>query len=72
MPNAAVKVPPLMTVADFLDWVGNGTSTRYELVDGVLRAQDPASDTHNTILASMGGLLWPSLRRLVAAPVLAG
>ena len=60
---AAVKIPPLMTVADFLDWPGDGAPTRYELVDGVLRAQDPASDTHNTILANLGGLVWQHLRK---------
>lgn len=49
MADAARKLPPLMTVADFHDWPGDGTGTRYELVDGVLRAMAPASDTHGTI-----------------------
>ena len=62
MSNAAVKLPGMMTVADFLDWPGDGTVTRYELVDGVLRAQDPASDTHNTILTNLAGQVWLHLR----------
>jgi len=36
MTTVATRLPPLMTVADFVDWPGDGTSTRYELVDGVL------------------------------------
>ena len=32
MSTAPAKLPPLMTVADFLDWPGDGTGTRYELV----------------------------------------
>ena len=52
-----------MTVADFIDWPGDGTSTRYELVDGVLRAMAPGSDTHNTIVANLAGLLWQHLRQ---------
>jgi Uma2 family endonuclease len=53
MTNAAIKLPELMTVADFLDWPGDGTGRRYELVDGELRAQDPASDTHGTIQSNL-------------------
>ena len=41
--------PPLMTVDEFIKWPGDGTGTRYELVNGELRAQDPASDAHGTI-----------------------
>jgi Uma2 family endonuclease len=52
-----------MTVADFIDWPGDGTSTRYELVDGVLRAMAPGSDTHNTIVANLSGLIWQHLRQ---------
>ena len=61
--GAQVRPPPLMTVADFIDWPGDGTSTRYELVDGVLRAMAPGSDTHNTIVANLAGLLWQHLRQ---------
>jgi Uma2 family endonuclease len=52
-----------MTVADFIDWTGDGTDTRYELVDGVLRAMAPRSDAHNTIVANLAGLIWPHLRQ---------
>jgi Uma2 family endonuclease len=49
MNTAAAKRPDQMSVADFLAWRGDGTDTRYELVDGILRAQDAASETHGTI-----------------------
>jgi Uma2 family endonuclease len=63
MSDAPQQLPPLMTVADFLDWPGDGTDTRYELVDGVLRAMAPGSDTHNTIVANLAGLIWQHLRQ---------
>ena len=44
-----LPLPPKMDIADFLGWGGDGTGTRYELIDGVLRAMAPASDVHNTI-----------------------
>ncbi len=47
----------MMTVADFIDWPGDGNCTRYELVDGDLRALAPASDTHNTIVGNLVGLI---------------
>lgn len=46
-------LPPKMDVTDFLGWTGDGTGTRYELVDGVLRAMAPASDAHNTIISRL-------------------
>ena len=49
MTAAQRKLPAMMTVADFIDWPGDGTDTRYELVDGVLRAMAPVSDTHGLI-----------------------
>ena len=63
MTGTATKLPPLLTVAGFLDWPGDGTGTRYELVDGVLRAMAPGSDVHNTIVANLSGLIWQHLRR---------
>ena len=51
--SLAVKFPALMTVDEFLKWPGDGTGTRYELVDGELRAQDPASDAHGTIQTNL-------------------
>jgi Uma2 family endonuclease len=47
--NTARKIDPLMTVEEFLRWPGDGTGRRRELVDGVVRMQDAASDAHGTI-----------------------
>lgn len=55
-------LPPMMTTADFLDWPGDGHGTRFELVDGVLRAMAPASDTHGTIQCNLSYLLTAHLR----------
>jgi Uma2 family endonuclease len=55
-------LPPMMTVADFLDWPGDGFGTRFELVDGVLRAMAPASDTHGTIQGNLTLLIGLHLR----------
>jgi Uma2 family endonuclease len=49
--------PSRMTVAEFLDWPGDGTSARYELVDGELHAMAPASITHGIIQANVARLL---------------
>jgi Uma2 family endonuclease len=74
MTIAVTKLPPLMDVADFIDWPGDGLGTRFELIDGVLRAMAPASDAHNTIISNLTGLIWQHLRqkrplcRVVAAP----
>jgi Uma2 family endonuclease len=67
------QLPPLMTVADFLDWPGDGTDTRYELIDGVLRAMSPGSDAHNMIITNFSSLIWIHLRnqsrlRVITAP----
>ena len=51
--TAAAKLPPLMTVADFLDWPGDGLGTRFELVEGVLRAMAPGSEAHGTIQSNL-------------------
>jgi len=51
--TAARKLPPMMTVDDFLCWEGDGTDTRYELVDGVLRAMSPATIAHGTIVTNL-------------------
>jgi Uma2 family endonuclease len=51
--TAARKLPPMMTVEDFLAWEGDGTDTRYELVDGVLRAMGPTTSTHGVIQANL-------------------
>jgi Uma2 family endonuclease len=51
-----------MSVADFLDWPGDGTAKRYHHVDGEVRAMSPASATHGTIQATLAYLI---TRRLI-------
>jgi hypothetical protein len=53
MAEAARKLPPLMTAAEFHEWPGDGTGTHLELVEGVLRATAPASDAHGTIKSNL-------------------
>lgn len=57
------KLPPLMDIADFIAWPGDGAGTRYELIDGVPRAMAPGSDAHNTIVANLCAVLREALRR---------
>jgi Uma2 family endonuclease len=49
----AVQLPPVMTVDELLKWPGDGTGRRAELVDGVIRMQNPASDAHGTIRSNV-------------------
>ena len=55
--NTARKIDPLMTVAEFLKWPGDGSGRRFELVDGVVRMQDSASDAHGTIQMRLGVII---------------
>ena len=71
----AQKRPKLMTADEFLHWNGgDGTGRLYELVEGVIRAQDPASDAHGTIEVNIAILIGNYLRakrpdcRVVANP----
>ena len=57
MRTSAAKLQALMTVDEFLTWPGDGIGTIYELVDGVLRAQDAASDAHGTIQSNLNRLI---------------
>jgi Uma2 family endonuclease len=50
-----------MTVAEFLDWPGDGTGRRFQLVDGELRAMSPGSATHGTIQATVIRLIGNAL-----------
>lgn len=50
-------LPPRMTVPDFLDWPGDGTAKRYQLVDGEPRAMAPASATHGIIQATLARVI---------------
>ena len=64
--------PSRMTVAEFLDWEGDDTDRKFELVDGEPRAMAPASITHGTIQASFARLLGNHLAgtgcRVITAP----
>lgn len=53
---AALKIPPVMTVAEFLAWDAPA-NTRWQLVDGEPQAMAPASRTHNTIMGRLNQLL---------------
>jgi len=50
-----------MTVADFLDWPGDGTGRNFQLVDGEVRAMSPGSTTHGRIQARLARLIGNSL-----------
>jgi Uma2 family endonuclease len=56
------EFPPLMNVDDFLCWEGDGTGTRYELIDGVLRAMAPTTNAHGIIVSNLNGILYAHLR----------
>lgn len=62
MTSAARKLPDRMTVSEFLAW-RSGDGARYELVEGVPRMQDPASDAHGTIQLRLGTLIANHLER---------
>ena len=51
------RKPPTMTVADFLDWGGDGSGRKFQLVDGELRAMSPGSVTHGRIQMTLGRLI---------------
>ena len=57
MTTAHSPLPPRMTVDDFLDWPGDGTAKRYQLVHGEPRAMGPASATHGVIQARLASLI---------------
>ncbi|MDX2289035.1 MAG: Uma2 family endonuclease [Hyphomicrobiaceae bacterium] len=47
--NVVSKIRPIMSVEEFLAWPGDGTCTRFELVNGQPRAMAPASTVHGII-----------------------
>lgn len=57
MPSVQTKFAPLMTVADFLDWSGDGSGRKFQLVDGFPRAMAPASATHTRIQARLASII---------------
>jgi Uma2 family endonuclease len=54
---AARKLPDHMSTAEFFLWEGDGTTARYELVNGALVAMAPATGTHSRIQANMARLI---------------
>ena len=61
--TAARKLPALMSVAEFLQWPGDGTGRWYDLVDGVPRAHAAPSDLHGRMHATVSFLLTAHLRQ---------
>lgn len=56
---SALHKPELsrMTVAEFLDWPGDGGGQNFQLIDGEPQAMAPASITHGMIQANIARLL---------------
>ncbi|HEY7550830.1 MAG TPA: Uma2 family endonuclease [Hyphomicrobiaceae bacterium] len=61
MREALDRLPRTMTVAQFLDWPGDGSGRRFQLVNGELRAMSPASRAHGAIQAALGRLIGNAL-----------
>jgi Uma2 family endonuclease len=55
------ELPPTLTVAEFLDWPGDGSGRKFQLVDGELRAMSPGSATRGTIQMTLGALIGNAL-----------
>jgi Uma2 family endonuclease len=58
MHNALSRRPGPMTVAEFLDWPGDGSGRRFELVDGELRPMSPGRPIHGTIQSALNALIF--------------
>lgn len=72
---AALKLPPHMTVAEFLAWEqpDNGWRGQWQLRDGEPEMMAPASDAHGSIQSELAYLITTHLRaggrcRIVVAP----
>jgi Uma2 family endonuclease len=48
---------PSMTVEEFLEWPGDGSSVKHQLVDGEVRAMAPASVRHGRIQGNIARLI---------------
>jgi len=73
--SMALKMPPLMTVAEFLEWEPDDTSgALWQLRDGEPEMMAPASDRHGSIQSELAYLITTHLRgsgrpcRIVTAP----
>src|SRR5438045_1861063 len=55
--------PSRMTVAEFVDWPGDETDRKFELVEGEPVAMAPASGTRGTMQMTIGSILRGHLRR---------
>ena len=73
--STALKMPPRMTVAEFIDWEPpDWSGGLWQLRDGELEMMAPASDRHGSIQARLAHLLTAHLDarggecRVVAAP----
>lgn len=60
MADLARPEPPLMTLAEFLEW-DDGTDQRYELVDGVITGMAAPSVAHSTIAGNIAVALGRNL-----------
>lgn len=54
LPRPAVS---RITVEEFLDWPGDGSGRKFQLIDGEPQAMAPASGTHGRIQATLARLL---------------
>lgn len=62
MNQIARQLPPSMTADEFLDWPGDGSDRKFELVDGRLRPVSPASTTHGRLQANLTFLIMAAIR----------
>ncbi len=61
MPNTLRKPPPSMSVAEFLDWPGDGTGRKCQLIDGEVRVMSPGSPTHGRLQSTLARLIGNAL-----------
>ena len=54
--SEAFKIPPVLDVAEFLDWDAPEPGL-WQLVDGEPRAMAPANLTHNGVLGELNALI---------------
>lgn len=55
------QAPKLMTVDEFLSWE-DGTDTRYELMDGLVRTMTPLSNSEGAVKGTVCGIIGSILR----------